>query len=236
MTYGPTCQYNGTGTDVSILDSIVNGSNVTYERTVENVLNRNNWTDILVVVDVTGSMQPCAGSVYKWMKMSHEKLNSIKYYVFFNDGDNKADSTKVIGSTGGVYGIRNTDLNMVLATMKAAMKNGNGGDGPENDIEALLFGIKQCPTCTNVIHIADNQVTPRDLSLLTSVTKPVKVLVCQLHGNAVNYNLVNVAYKTGGSIHTLEQDIINLSDIPINGTILIGTRTYRKTSTGYVLV
>ncbi|CAF4270482.1 unnamed protein product, partial [Rotaria sordida] len=41
--------------------------------------------------------------------------------------------------------------------MQAATKNGNGGDGPENDIEAILYGIKQCSTCTNLIHIAGNQ-------------------------------------------------------------------------------
>jgi len=236
LYYGAACQYYGTGTDLSTLDRIINGSNITYERTVENVLNRNNWTDIVAVVDVTGSMQVCAGAVYKWMTMSFEKLNSIKYYVFFNDGDNKADGLKVIGSTGGLYGIENTNLNVVLATMKAAMKNGNGGDIPENDIEAILFGIRQCPTCTNIIHIADNQATPRDMSLLGNVTKPVKVLDCQVNGAAINVNLVNIAYKTGGSIHTLEQDIINLSGIPIDGTIIIGSRTYKRTSTGYILV
>jgi hypothetical protein len=236
MYYGSTCQYYGPGTDLNTFDGIINGSNITYEHTVENVLNRHNWTNIVAVVDVTGSMQICAAAIYKWMTMTSEKLNSIKYYVFFNDGDNKADGQKVIGSTGGLYGVENTNLNIVLATMKAAMKNGNGGDIPENDIEALLFGIKQCPTCTNVIHIADNQATPRDMILLGNVTKPVKVLVCQINGSPVNVNLVNVAYKTGGSIHTLEQDIINLSGIPIDGTITIGTRTYKKTSTGYVLV
>ncbi|CAF1131735.1 unnamed protein product [Rotaria sp. Silwood1] len=234
--FGPSCEYRGSGTDLTVLEGIINGSLTNYDRTVENVLNRSNWTNMVAVVDVTGSMQPCAAAVYKWLKLSYDKLNLIKYYVFFNDGDNKADSLKVIGSTGGIYGVPTSNLNTTLAVMQAAMKNGNGGDGPENDVEAILYGIKQCPTCTNLIHIADNQVTPRDMILLANVTLPVKVITCQLSSYPVNPDLITIASRTGGSLHTLEQDIINLSGIPVNGTIVIGRNTYRRTINGYIQI
>lgn len=120
----------------------MNGNNNNYEHTVENVLNRNNWTDILAVVDVTGSMQPCAAAIYQWMKLANDRNENIRYYIFFNDGDNKPNSAKVIGSTGGIYGVTANDSNKVLATMQTAMKNGDGGDIPENDIEAILRGIE----------------------------------------------------------------------------------------------
>ena len=181
-------------------------------------------------------MLPCAAAVYKWITLAYDRVNKLKYYVFFNDGDDKPQINKTIGSTGGLYGVESTNLNIVLNTMKTAMKNGNGGDIPENDIEALIYGIRMCPTCSNVIHIADNQATPRDMTLLSNVTKPVKVIVCQINGTPLNTNLMNIAANTGGSIHTLEQDIINLSGIPVNGTITIGTRTYRRTITGYILI
>lgn len=190
---------------------------------------------MIAVVDVTGSMQPCAAAVYKWLKLAYERINLIQYYVFFNDGDNKPDSAKVIGSTGGIYGIPTSNLTTVLATMQAAMRNGNGGDGPENDIEALIFAIGLCPSCSNIIHIADNQVTPRDMSLLANVTKPVKVITCQLY-SSVNPALIDIASATNGSIHTLQQDIINLSGIPVGGTIVIGTSTYQRTASGYIRI
>ncbi|CAF3752263.1 unnamed protein product [Rotaria sp. Silwood1] len=234
--YGPLCQFTGTGTDLSILEGILNGSLTNYDRTVENVFNRSTWNNMLVVVDVTGSMQPCSAAVYKWMKLAYDRLNSIKYYVFFNDGDNKPDSRKVIGSTGGIYGTPTTDLNSVLAVMQTAMKNGNGGDTPENDIEAILYGIAQCPNCSNLIHIADNQATPRDMVLLSNVNKPVKVITCQLNSSPVNPALLTIAAQTGGSLHTLEQDIINLSGIPVNGTIVIGRNTYQRTTSGYIRI
>lgn len=180
-------------------------------------------------------MQPCAAAVYKWMKLAYEKLNLIQYYVFFNDGDNKPQEDKHIGSTGGIYGIETTNLDTVFATMETAMRNGHGGDGPVNDIEALIFGIQQCPTCTNVILIADNQVSPRDMILLPQVTKPVKVIICQL-GTIVNVDLINVAAATNGSIHTLQEDIFTLAEIPVGGTIVIGSHTYQRTATGYVVL
>ncbi|CAF2520361.1 unnamed protein product [Rotaria sp. Silwood2] len=234
--YGPLCQYRGTGTDLSILEGILNGSLTNYDRTVEDVFNRSTWNDMLVVVDVTGSMQPCSAAVYKWMRLAYDRLNAIKYYVFFNDGDNMPDSLKVIGSTGGIYGTPTTDLNSVLAVMQTAMKNGNGGDAPENDIEAILYGIAQCPNCSNLIHIADNQATPRDMVLLPNVNKPVKVITCQLNSTPVNPALLTIAAQTGGSLHTLEQDIINLSSIPVNGTIVIGGYTYQRTTNGYIRI
>ncbi|CAF0777234.1 unnamed protein product [Rotaria sordida] len=234
--YGSRCEHVGEGADLSVLESIISGNNNNYEHVVENVLSRNNWTDILAVVDVTGSMQPCAAAVYKWMKLSQDKTKNIRYYVFFNDGDDKLNSAKKIGSTGGIYSMAANNLNKVLATMQSAMKNGNGGDIPENDIEAILHGIEMCPTCTDIIHIADNKATPRDLNLLNRVTKPIKVLTCQVDVAGVNPQLLNVADKTNGSLHTLDEDVFNLSAIPVGEKITIGRRTYRRTSSGFVVV
>ncbi|CAF3358776.1 unnamed protein product [Rotaria socialis] len=134
------CENKTTSTATSdLVDNIVNGSNVTYERTVENVLNRNTWTNILAVVDVTGSMLPCPVAVYKWMTSTNQQTDRIKYYVFFNDGNDKITANKSIGSTGGLYGIDTSNFNLALNTMKTAMKNGNGGDLPENDYRSITI-------------------------------------------------------------------------------------------------
>jgi hypothetical protein len=130
-----------------------------------------------------------------------------------------------------------TNLSVVRAVMKNAMRMGSGGDGPENDIEALLYGIEQCPTCRNVVHIADNVATPRDMVLLRNVKLPIKVVPCQVQSTTgVNSALLNIADKTGGSLHTIEQDIIYLSGIAIGETIDIGHHIYRRTKDGFVLI
>lgn len=191
---------------------------------------------MVVVVDVTGSMQSCAASVYQWMRDQVDSRHKILYYVFFNDGDGKANANKTIGSTGGIHGKSSTNLNEVFETMQTAMKNGHGGDIPENDVEAILFAIENCPTCQSLIHLADNRATPRDLSLLNRVTKPVRVLTCQVDQNGVNPQLLNIADKTRGSLHTVDEDIIHLDGIGLGGRLTIGTRIYQRNSNGFVLI
>jgi hypothetical protein len=104
----------------------------------------------------------------------------------------------------GIYDIfTNEGLAKVLAALNTAKANGDGGDGPENDIEALIPAINRCPACENIIHIADNGATPRDLILLNKVSKRIKVIICKLISSGVfNPKLLDIAYKTGGSLHT----------------------------------
>ncbi|CAF1004304.1 unnamed protein product [Adineta steineri] len=206
------------------------------EQTVTGVLNRHNWTDIGAAIDVTGSMSECYAQIDQWMALSNtNKL--VQYFAFFNDGDTTEDEDKVIGSTGGIYGVHTSEgIAKVLATLNTAKTNGHGGDGPENDIEAILYAIANCSTCENIIHIADNGVTPRDLILLNRVTKPIKVIVCKLSaGTPINPKLLDVAHKTGGSLHTLDSDVESLGSLKVGDTLRIGSGVYRLDATGFIL-
>ncbi|CAF1445624.1 unnamed protein product [Adineta steineri] len=207
----------------------------TGEQTVTDVLNRHNWTDIGAVIDVTGSMAGCYGQIDQWMNLSHTN-NLVQYFVFFNDGNSIPDENKVIGYTGGIYAIYTSEgMAKVLTTLKIAKASGDGDDTPENDIEAIIYAIANCPTCENIIHIADNDATPRDLVLLNKVTKPIKVIICNLNGSSfVNAKLLDVAYKTGGSLHTLDSDIETLGSLKIGDTINVGAGIYRLDATGFV--
>jgi hypothetical protein len=229
------CEVAVTGTrSLKGLYDIINGVNKDYDKTVLTVLKRNNWTNTLAVVDVTESMDPYVAQVYLWLKLN-STTNQTKYYVFFNDGDGKPDASKVIGSTGGVYGTNTTNLDMLLQTMVAAMKNGDGGDMPENDIEAMIYGQNKSPGCSSIIHVADNNATPRDLSLLYKVNKPVHVIACGV-SSFVNPALLDIARKTGGTLSTIEEDIRNLSGLSIGSTISVGGHTYRLDSDGFKYV
>lgn len=232
-----SCKYDimefGASAELSKLHDIINGVDKNYDKTVLTVLKRNNWSNILAVVDVTGSMYPYAAQVYLWMKLN-QATNQTKYYVFFNDGDGKPDASKRIGATGGLYGTKTNSLDVLLKTMAIAMKNGNGGDGPENDIEAMLYGINKCPECTNIIHVADNNTSPKDIELLYKVQKPVRVIACGVSGS-VEPKLLYIAYKTGGSFHTIEEDIRNLSSLSIGETVRVAGKYYRLGRSGFTL-
>jgi hypothetical protein len=205
---------------------------ITCDATFNEVFNRNNWIDVLVVIDVTGSMRSCARAIVHWMTHTYAST-SIKTYVFFNDGDDKANIEKKINATGGIYSTNSTNFSEVHHVMENAIENGSGGDGPENDVEALLYGVNICPMCRNIVHIADNRAAPRDLELLRYLTnRHIKVVPCELSGG-INPALFEIAVQTKGSLHTIEHDIINLWDIPVGNTIDIGSYTYRRTVKSY---
>jgi antitoxin component YwqK of YwqJK toxin-antitoxin module len=76
----------------------------TANSVVFNVLRRNpNWQNKLVVADLTGSMYPYAQQISTWLKLYFAKDTVSQNFAFFNDGDNKRDEEKKIGSAGGVY-------------------------------------------------------------------------------------------------------------------------------------
>ena len=90
------------------------------------------------------------------------------------------------------------------------MMNGNGGDCPENNIEALLLAEQKYPYAKNIVMVADNFATTRDMRLVKKLTKPVNVILCGVKDSNVNTAYVNLAFKTKGSVHTIEQSLDEL--------------------------
>lgn len=183
-----------------------------------------NWVNKLVVSDVTGSMSPYVDQLRLWYALAYEEADPIQF-VFFNDGDKTPDEQKVIGSTGGLYYCNYCSPEELYAGMSVAMAAGYGGDGPENDLEALIAAVAGSQDYTHLILIADNYSDVRDIALLDQVSDPVKVIVCGAEG-WIHEDYLNIAYRTGGSVHTIEEDIIELSKKVDGERITIGRNQY----------
>ncbi|MGE0566796.1 MAG: toxin-antitoxin system YwqK family antitoxin [Bacteroidia bacterium] len=179
---------------------------------VYKILTRNpNWKNTVIVTDLTASMHPYAKEINCWLTLYFQKDTAQQHFVFFNDGDGKKDSEKKVGLTGGIYYCKASSTDMLVNTMKTTIKKGSGGDPPENVIEAILYGLKKVKNVSNVILIADNWAKVRDLSLTNNIKVPVRVILCGVYeGIEINSDYLNIAYKSKGSIHTIEQDITDL--------------------------
>ena len=223
--------------ELSSTSDTVAGSPLTYayptnyyvsDSTIFKVLNRNpNWNKMLVVCDFTGSMSPYTAQLLVWHKLNIEtNKQRIEYFTFFNDGDHKPDRQKRIGKTGGIYQSQAKNFKDIKDLAEKTMRAGYGGDTPENNIEALLEAIKKCENCEDIIMIADNFATPRDLSLLQNVDKPVRVILCGTYGG-INTAYLDIVRQTKGSLHTIEDDILNLMDLNEGEEITIGNRLYQ---------
>ena len=187
---------------------------------VEAVFSRNpQWKNAHIVMDVTGSMSPYIAKTMVWAKSTQES-SQVMAYTFFNDGDSKLQHEKQIGKVGGIYSVKNSAFEPVYNKMKKTMLKGGGGDAPENNVEAIIKGIKTFPNCTEIIMVADNWATPRDLSLVKELNIPVHIILCGAI-NSTNVAYIQLAYDTGGSVHTIEEDLI-MRDIEPGKTLKIG--------------
>jgi len=192
-----------------------------------------NHTDNVLVEDVTGSMYPYILQTFLWRRLYISKAN-LRNFVFFNDGDRTPDRSKIIGNTKGIYSISTDSILEVEELVYATMSKGDGGDSPENNIEALIYAQEKFPD-KNLVMIADNNALVKDISLLNKVTKPVHVILCGAH-RGVMANYIMIASQTGGKLTTIEKTYYDLKNIKQGDKITIGGQTFVMTATGLQLI
>ena len=94
------------------------------DSTVAQTFKRHKWAHAMIIADVTGSMYPYTAQLLKWLQLNLTDKQT-KYFVFFNDGDDKDDDKKIIGHTGGIYSVATNSYDEVEKTVTTAMRNGS---------------------------------------------------------------------------------------------------------------
>jgi hypothetical protein len=178
---------------------------------VSKVLGRHpEWKNLYVVNDWTGSMYGYGSQVLQW-HISHLETSGIEHITLFNDGDDKATTDKKIGETGGIYTEKADNIEKLILTFQLVSMRGGGGDGPENDIEAILNVLENVPDSSEIVLIADNYPCIRDIALANRIHVPVRVIVCGYKPSyGINPDLVYLARITNGGLYTIEEDLENL--------------------------
>jgi len=186
-------------------DKFISGEYKIKDSTIFRVFERNNqWKKVLLVVDMTGSMFPYIGQLLVWYKKNYES-EKIKYYALFNDGDNLPDNKKVVGNTGGVHTFEAKDFKKFKKDIEDVRKKGEGGDDPENDLEAILKAMTAYRDYQDIVLVADDSDI-RDMSLLKRIRKPVHIILCGTK-RGINPQYIKLAIQTKGSLHTANNDV-----------------------------
>lgn len=212
----------------TLVNKILSGEKVLPDSTVIKVFDRHpEWKNALVVVDWTASMYRQGALLVRWQQ-EHLAESRIRHFVFFNDGDQHYDDEKIVGQTGGIYETAADSLHRMMATIEAVTLGGDGGDHRENDIEAILEGIASCPTCEQVVLIADNTGPVRDMALLDQLDLPVRVLLCNVYKDEIETDYLQVADQTGGSLHTRDRDLQDMDASLVKGILTVGDKQYTR--------
>jgi hypothetical protein len=205
-----------------------------YDSVVITSTQRNKFTNYIVVVDVTGSMSPFASQVLLRIPNFINDSN-CRGFVFFNDGDEKSGGRKEIGKTGGVYWTTARSYDSIARVMHTCMYNGTGGDTPENNLEAIITGLNKINPECEVVLIADNHASPRDLSLFKKIENPVHVVLCT-GIKTTNPDYLFLARVTKGSLHNRDYDIYDLHLLKEGETIAIGPQKFIVKDNHFVLM
>lgn len=198
----------------------------TYEHTSYQALDRNieKWKNVVIVCDMTSSMFPYTTQVFDWITENADNT-SVKGVVFFTDCDSLGNQTK--GKLPGkMFMVKEKNEMQLWDTMFAAISNTeNNKDKAENNIEALLFAQKHFPEADEIIMIADNSSSVKDMKHLSKIKKKTHVILCgetYKKDLAFQSDYVQIAKKTNGSIHTLEDDLNNPDNIKEMTVIRVG--------------
>ncbi|MEM6264047.1 MAG: hypothetical protein AAGI38_16150 [Bacteroidota bacterium] len=192
------------------LHGLMVGSYLPYDSTVIKVIDRHpEWKNMLVVMDWTGSMYQYGVQLVLWHRhnLENDTANRVSHLIFFNDGNRKRTPNKQIGKTGGIYYTSPENIGNVVRTMENVMRKGSGGDIPENDLEAVIKGISLLESYDEIILIADNKSSVRDLELLDQIEHPIHVILCGGTPENVNKDYVQIAQATGGSLQLMDQEV-----------------------------
>lgn len=219
------CKAEGITEEEGYVRKLDNSSGNT-EKVITAVLDRNKWSEKLIVCDLTGSMLPYAAQLSVWYQLN-VKLETNLQFVFFNDGDDTPDELKVIGKTGGIYYQRASGLKNLVELMSKVQTNGGGGDGPENNMEALIEGVKLAGPYKELVMIVDNNASVKDITLLSKFNRPVHVILCGAYSGRILEDYLQIAWKTKGTIHTMEHDLTELAKMAEGETIKVNNITYK---------
>ncbi len=199
---------------ISEIENVLRGKLVLKDSSIFKILSRHpEWKNSLIVMDWTASMYEYGAQLLLWHRLNLESnISQVSHFVFFNDGNMKPFGHKKIGTTGGIYKATTNRIEDVIRIMNKTMSNGTGGEIEENDLEAVLLGITKLKNFEEVILIADNSGV-RDMALLPKINRPIRVIICDPYEQKVNPEYIKIAFETGGSLHTLQDDITQLSQI-----------------------
>ncbi|MDP4683120.1 MAG: VWA domain-containing protein [Crocinitomicaceae bacterium] len=207
--------------------SVIEGNEPLKDSSIIKVMQRNShWKDMLVVCDVTGSMAPYTTQILFWIN-SNQAIKSFKQIIFFNDDEELSNNQIAELDSAGIWDIETSNTKKVIKTALSAMERGGHY---ENNLEAVCYAIKKYPeNKSNVIMIADNWENPCDMKLLEFLKKekiPIRIIVCGVV-DAINPIYLDIAYATGGSVHTMEGDLREVAKIGEGKIIKFGKQRFR---------
>ncbi|MFK7809826.1 MAG: hypothetical protein AB8F74_18615 [Saprospiraceae bacterium] len=188
--------------------------------------NKDDWKQKRIVANIDCSMYKYIDELLVW-NYSDDSERSNNTYWLFNGFQNKSKKSNDDHHSRGIYHVVKNDVEGFATTIDKIVNFSCGANRLENVVEALIIGAKDKQAEEELLFIADNYSDASDLHKLNQLKTPVRVLLtASTYG--INEHYLEIAYRTGGSVHTKDEDISKdrLRQLEDGDLLVIGGRGY----------
>jgi hypothetical protein len=189
--------------------------------------NKDQWTAKRIIANIDCSMYQYLDELMVWNYSDEQEQNNNTYWLF-NGFQNDSKPSSSGNDRRGIFFVPNNDVAGFCNTVDKIVNFSCGGNRLENVVEALILGAKDKSPEEELLFIADNYSDVSDLNKLQELHVPVRVLLTASE-YGVNEHYLEIAYRTGGSIHTIHEDIPSghLQDLEDGEQLQVGKYTYQ---------
>jgi len=188
--------------------------------------NKDQWKNKRIIANIDCSMYQYIDELMVWNYSNPEEQQNNKYWLF--NGFNYTASENHEGhSRRGIFHVSENNVQGFFNTIDKIVNFSCRGSRLENVVEALILGAEGKSPEEDLLFIADNFSDVSDLEKLKDLKAPVHVLLTQ-SDYGINENYLEIAYHSGGSIHTRQVDIEaqQLKALKNGESLLIGKHAY----------
>lgn len=198
-----------------------------YDQVVATVLDRNKWEEKLFICDVSYEMLPYASKLAQWYKANEAKETNTQFIFFFN-GIKRPNATSSCVFYQKAEGYDKLMLLIANVHAKAGMETCT------NNVEGLITNLGIQNPYKEIVLLVDKDRELTDYEYLCQLGKPVHVVMC-VDDRTANAQHLTIAWKTKGSIHTMDQDIVDIGK-KVEGDIVTVRGTKYKLMGGQFVV
>ncbi|MFT7606473.1 MAG: hypothetical protein ACI8VT_004076, partial [Saprospiraceae bacterium] len=168
--------------------------------------NKDQWNQKRIIANIDCSMYQYVDELMVWNYSNASEQKNNTYWLFngFNYSNNHdgEDSPR----SRGIFQVPQNNVEGFFNTIDKIVNFSCRGSRLENVVEALILGADGKTPEEDLLFIADNYSDVKDLDKLVDLKVPVHVLLTASQ-YGINENYLEIAYHSGGSIHTSNQDI-----------------------------
>jgi hypothetical protein len=198
------------------------------DKVLETVMDRNNWTNKLLISDVSSEMLDYAKKLANWY-IKNRKPGETTQFVLYNN-QQRHGSTK----PGNAFHLENPDFDELNKLIDYVYAN-KGLEGAKHDLKGLIVGDGIAKNYKDVILYVDKDAALHDYEYFKQLKAPVHVVLC-VDPRRPNAQHLTIAWKMKGSVHTLSGDFTNIGKLVEGDTFEIEGYKYKIMGGEFVLI